>query len=54
MLHYMDTPTNTHRPFARATDEVLIGNLEAAIAFNASPQLIANLVNEIEFRKAGK
>lgn len=48
----MDTPTNPHRPFAKATYEVLVGNLEAAIAFNASPQLIANLVNEIETRNS--
>jgi hypothetical protein len=48
----MDTPTNTQRPFAKATYEVLIGNLEGAIAFNASPQLIADLVNEIEFRNS--
>jgi hypothetical protein len=46
----MDTPTHTDRPFGIATYEVLVGNLEGAIAFNASPQLIAQLVNEIAFR----
>lgn len=46
----MDTPTHTERPFGIATYDVLIGNLEGAIAFNASPQLIAQLVNEIAFR----
>ena len=50
----METLTTTSRPFSRATNEVLIGNLEAAIAFNASPTLIAQLATEIELRKAGK
>jgi len=50
----MTSTSSTPRPFNNATFEVLIGNLKAAVDFNASPALIAQLVNEIELRKEGK
>lgn len=48
----METNTNTERKFAVATMETLVGNLQAAIDFNASLELITELCREIALRNS--